>query len=75
MKKRDMENNGTAFLVHTLHFLEVFHKERQNFSNKIHQQCSLYGHPKANRLRTLHPGFSSRHSKVLLGDARQVCRN
>lgn len=49
MKKQDMENYATAFLVHTLHFLEVFDNERQHFSNKIHQHCSPYGHPKANR--------------------------
>lgn len=69
MKKRDMENYATAFLV-PLHFLQVFYNGRLHSSNKIHQQCSLYGHPKANRLRTVHPGFSSRHSKVLLGGAR-----
>lgn len=69
MKKRDMENYATAFLVHTS-FLTGFYNERLHSSNKIHQQCSLYGHPKANRLRNVHPGFSSRHSKVLLGGAR-----
>lgn len=68
--KQVMENYATAFLVYTLHFLEIFYIERQHFSNKIHQQHSLYSDPKANRLRNAHPGFSSRHSKVLLGGAR-----
>lgn len=72
MKKQDTENYPTAFLVHMIHFLEIFYNERQHFSNKSHQRCSLYGHSKANRLSTTHPGFSSRHSKVLLGGARHV---
>lgn len=70
MKKQDMGNYATTFLVHTLYFLEVFYNERQHSSSKIHQHCSPYGDPKANRLRTVHAGFSSRHSKVLLGGAR-----